>query len=173
MLTQAWVKTGYKPEKLFEILDRPNFTVIGDINTACDFSVIGIGHIDVVTVCIKVISRTFIPHLLQTTIYDAGLRPPFRAFVLGPSPRRTNVIYEPGMGTVGGIVLGVFVRTVFPIRPAIKGGQALTVPSELVYSRNAIGLEISAVRSGSWGTVSDGLREWTICTFRIIVGIIT
>jgi hypothetical protein len=55
---------GLKASSLFEILDRPDSTGAGIINTACDFGIIGTGHIDVMAVFIDVISRAIIPHHL-------------------------------------------------------------------------------------------------------------
>ena len=86
---------------LLEILNRPNFAGAGYVNTACDFGVICAGHVYVVTVFMEVISGALVPHHLQATIHNAGLGSPSGTLVLGPSPRRTNVVSEPGMDAVG------------------------------------------------------------------------
>ena len=45
---------GYR-RLLLEILNRPNFAGAGYVNTACDFGVICVGHVYVVTVFIEVL----------------------------------------------------------------------------------------------------------------------
>ena len=91
---------GYR-RLLLEILNRPNFAGAGYVNTACDFGIIYAGHVYVVTMYIEVISGALAPHHLQATVHDVGLGSPSGTLVLGPSPRRTNVVSEPRMDAVG------------------------------------------------------------------------
>jgi hypothetical protein len=50
---------------LLEILNRPNFAGAGYVNTACDFGVIGAGHVYVVIVFIEVISGALVPNICR------------------------------------------------------------------------------------------------------------